>query len=409
MFTSRLIAPTRRSVLTCCTCVLALATISSPAPAAESAPVTVRVEGLTETRVLPTPVTLAGTPLVKDGNPEHSCPAHSALAALDLATGGNWGGPWSAKFKQYELFTVEGETHLFEPESKANYFWWFWLNEKESLAGACEALLNPGDRVLFVVGCFGEACPQPEPLPLGIEAPSSANVSEPVEVTVKRFSTAGAGTETAGATIGGAASPAMTDAHGHAVVTFTQPGTATLRVTAPQSIRTEAVICVHNGNDGNCGTHGPTPSVSTATKTTSQTGPPPPYKGPYAIVARPVDLLDGHVYLRRNAPRVLAGLATAHTGVSSLSIELWREYRGRCYAYDGTRERFMHARCAHGSFFKIPGRSSFFKVSSTSRFSYLLPFSLGRGEYVLDIDATDVAGNRTTLARGTSRIRFYVR
>src|ERR1700719_5231421 len=131
MFTSRLIAPTRRSVLTCCTCVLVLATISSPAPAAESAPVTVRVEGLTETRVLPTPVTLGGTPLVKEGNPENSCPAHSAIAALDLATGGNWGGPWNAKFKQYELFTVEGETHLFEPESKANYFWWFWLNENE--------------------------------------------------------------------------------------------------------------------------------------------------------------------------------------------------------------------------------------------------------------------------------------
>jgi hypothetical protein len=34
---------------------------------------------------------------------------------------------------------------------------------------------------------------------------------------------------------------------------------------------------------------------------------------------------------------------------------------------------------------------------------------LGSGEYVLDIDATDVAGNRTALARGTSRIRFYVR
>jgi hypothetical protein len=38
-----------------------------------------------------------------------------------------------------------------------------------------------------------------------------------------------------------------------------------------------------------------------------------------------------------------------------------------------------------------------------------MPFALGRGEYVLDIEATDAAGNHTTLARGTSRIRFYVR
>jgi hypothetical protein len=367
------------------------------------------VEGLSETKLLPTTATLGGTPLVKDGNPEHACPAHSALAALDLATGGSWGGPWSSKYKQYELFTVEGETHLFEPESPANYFWSFWLNDKEALAGACEALVNPGDRVLFIVGCFGEACPQPEPMPLGIEAPSSANVGEPVQVLVNRFSRAGVATEMAGATIGGAATPATTDAHGHALVTFMQPGGATLRVTAPQSIRTEATVCVHNGNDGTCGTQGPTANLSPVATGTGQSALPAPYRGPFAIVARPTGVLDGHVYLRRNAPRVLAGRAIAHTGVSSVSIELWREDKGRCYSYDGTRERFELARCKHGGFFKIPGASSFFKVSSTSSFSYLLPSALRRGEYVLDIEATDAAGNRTTLARGTSRIRFYVR
>jgi hypothetical protein len=106
---------------------------------------------------------------------------------------------------------------------------------------------------------------------------------------------------------------------------------------------------------------------------------------------------------------VLAGVVTAHTTVSSVSIELWRMFKGRCYAYDGMRERFMSAHCAHSSFFKIPGASSFFKVSGQSSFSYLMPFALGRGEYVLDIEATDAAGNHTTLARGSSRIRFYVR
>ena len=48
-------------------------------------------------------------------------------------------------------------------------------------------------------------------------------------------------------------------------------------------------------------------------------------------------------------------------------------------------------------------------MSSTSRFSYLLPFALPPGEYVLDIEATDTAGNHTVLARGTSRVRFNVR
>ncbi|MCW3068353.1 MAG: hypothetical protein JWL67_978, partial [Solirubrobacterales bacterium] len=51
----------------------------------------------------------------------------------------------------------------------------------------------------------------------------------------------------------------------------------------------------------------------------------------------------------------------------------------------------------------------FFKVSAAALYSYLLPEALRPGRYVLDIQATDVAGNRTTLARGTSRLVFYVR
>jgi hypothetical protein len=120
-------------------------------------------------------------------------------------------------------------------------------------------------------------------------------------------------------------------------------------------------------------------------------------------------VVDGRSYSRRTAPRVLAGLVTSHTGISSVSIELWRAYKGRCYSYDGAHERFMRARCKHGGFFRIPGSASFFKVSSTSGFSYLLPFALSPGEYVLDIQATDIVGNRTVLARGTSRVRFHVR
>jgi hypothetical protein len=60
----------------------------------------------------------------------------------------------------------------------------------------------------------------------------------------------------------------------------------------------------------------------------------------------------------------------------------------------------MSARCGEGSFFN---------VSSDGVFSYLLPSALAPGRYVLDIEAADVAGNHTTLARGTSRTVFYVR
>jgi hypothetical protein len=398
------VSPARRLVLWLCAACLLISAFASTAPAAEP-PVTVRVEGLTETKLLPTQVALNGAPVSKDGNPEHSCPGTSAVAALELATGGSWGGPWNGKFHQYEIFTIEGETHLFEPEAKANYFWSFWLNEKESLIGACEALVNPGDRVLFIPSCFGEACPEPAPVPLGIEAPSTANVGESIPVTVRSFSAGGVATEVSGASISGAAALATTDPHGHAALTFSQPGMATLRVSAPGTIRTEALICVHNGNDGTCGTQTPSgaPTQTPASVLVA------PYKGPYAVVARATGVIDGHVYLRRNAPRLLAGAVTAHTGVSSISIELWRTSKRRCWAFDGSRARFLPAACKHGGFFRIPGASRFFKVSSTSSFSYLLPSPLQRGEYVLDIQATDAAGNVTRLARGTSRTRFYVR
>jgi hypothetical protein len=117
-------------------------------------------------------------------------------------------------------------------------------------------------------------------------------------------------------------------------------------------------------------------------------------------VAKATSVIDGHLYRRGRAPRVLAGTVTAHTAVSSVSLELRRRFRGHCSAYDGVIEQFVAARC---------GRGRFFKVSTSSSFSYLLPAALAPGRYVLDIEATDVAGNRTSLARGTSRIVFYVR
>jgi hypothetical protein len=124
------------------------------------------------------------------------------------------------------------------------------------------------------------------------------------------------------------------------------------------------------------------------------------YTGPYALVPKLTSLMDGHTYKRGHVPRVLSGSVQAHTTVTSISLTLRREYRGRCYAFDGVSTRFVRARCGTGS----P-----FKVSSNGLFSYLLPESLPPGRYILDIQATDVAGNHTTLARGTSRVVFYVR
>jgi hypothetical protein len=376
---------------------------ASSALAAGPATVTVRVEGLSETKLPSTQVATTTTPVVKDGNPEHACSGTSAIGALERATAGNWSGPWNTGFKQYEIYSIAGETHLFEPGATANYFWSLWIDEKEAEVGACAAELQPGDRVLLFPSCFGSACPT-SLLPLGIEVPASANVGEPVSVTVKRYSSSGQGSEAAGATVTGGTSTAATDAKGHATLSFANTGQVTVRAEAPESVRDEVTLCVHNGNDGNCGTQAPAASAAPGAGGGSSTSGVATfvshYTGPYALVAGTTGLIDGHVYRRGQAPKVLAGSILAHSAVSSVSLELRRRYRGRCYAYDGTRERFRSAPC---------GTGGFFKVSSNGAFSYLLPEALKPGRYVLDVQATDVAGNRTTLARGTSRLVFYVR
>jgi hypothetical protein len=368
--------------------------------AASPATVTVRVEGLNETLLPATRVTTTTTPVVKDGNSADSCPGTSALGALELATSGNWSGPWESGFSQYEIFAIEGESHVFEAGAAANYFWSFWSAHTESFVGACEASPETGQEILFFPSCYGEACPPNQALPLGLEAPAVANVGERVPLTVDEYSSAGTPSPVAGATIAGAAEPVKTAAGGHATVAFSAPGSYTLRASAPELVRTEATICVHNGNDGNCGTTKPSTPGSTTSTAAGGVLPFVAYKGPFALVAHASGPIDGHVYSRRSAPRTLAGTIVAHTAVTAVSAKLRRRYRGRCSSYDGTRERFLSARCGSGSFFKL---------SSGGTFSYLLPSALAPGRYVFDIKATDEAGNVTTLARGSSRLVFYVR
>jgi hypothetical protein len=391
----------RRISLALCISCLSLAVFTATALGAEPATVTVRVEGLSETKLPATQVTTTATPVAADGKAEDSCAGTSALGALQLATGGNWSGPWNGEFKQYEIYTIEGETHVFEKEALANYFWSFWLDNKEAPVGACEAELHSGDHVLFFPSCYGTTCPPPR-LPLGIEAPTTAAVGESVPVTVSRYNTSGEGSPAAGATIAGAQASATAGSTGHATVTFAAPGTYTLQATAPESVRTETTVCVHAGNDGTCGTTKASGTGASAGGATTVAGSvaAAPYKGPYALVAKPSSVGEGHVYQRGSAPHILSGSVLAHTTVIATSLELRREYRGRCYAYNGVTTRFARARCGEGSFFK---------VSSNGVFSYLLPAALPPGRYVLDSQATDAAGNRTALARGTTRIVFYVR
>ncbi len=378
--------------------VLAAFALAGAPSALASASVTVRVEGINQTLLPPTQVTTdAAASVVKDGNKEHSCSGASAAGALQLATGGSWNGEWFGGFG-YSAETILGETHAFEPGAAANYFWSYWLDNKSSSVGICEGELQNGESILFFPECFSEtgACPAP-PNPLGVSAPAVAERGAPVAVTVTSYdNVSGAATPTAGASVSGGGASASTDALGRATLAIPQTGSIQLQVTAPGSVRTETTVCVHNGNDGTCGTTSPS-GVSSAAPGTSAAA---AYKGPFAVVAHATGVQEGHVYPRGRGPKLLSGTVATHAAISSVALELRRSYRGRCFAYDGVTERFKHARC---------GQGSFFAVGSAPSFSYLLPGALAPGRYVLDVQATDAAGNRTSLARGTSRIVFYVR
>jgi hypothetical protein len=376
---------------------LLLVALASTAHAAGPATVTVRVEGAEHTLLAPTTVATTTTPVEKDGNPAHTCSGLSAAGALEQATKGSWGGNWFEI--GYSVETILGEAHAFDAKASANFFWGYWLDNKSSEVGICEGELSAGDSILFFPECFSShgTCP-PTQNPLGIVAPAVAEAGSAIPVTVTSYANpSGAASPAAGASVSGGGAEASTDATGHASIALSQVGNVQLSVNAPNAVRSETTVCVHKGNDGNCGTTSPSGASSTLPAAAQVAA---PYKGPYAVVARATGLLDGHVYSRANAPRLLRGTALAHTQIAAVSLRLRRSYRGRCFAYDGTATRFARVRC---------GAGRFFKVASTPSFSYLLPGALQRGRYVLDVEATDAAGNHTTLSRGSSRVVFYVR
>jgi hypothetical protein len=271
--------------------------------------------------------------------------------------------------------------------------WGFAVDYTSSEVGGCEVALAPGSEVLWAYNFFNLGHLLRLTGPAVLETGHTFTVHVADGHSGEALSGALLGQQVGGVPTPLAGAPA-TDAAGNVTLSLTKPGAYVLKATRSDSVRSNALrVCVHDAADGGCGSGVPKPVLVGA-------APPPPYKGPYALVAALSSIRDGQVFRHGHGPRRLDGQIRAHNAVTSVSLELRRRRGGRCSSYDGARARFVALRCGVGR----P-----FKVSSSGSFSYLLPAALGPGRYVLDVTAGDVAGNTVALARGTSRMVFYVR
>jgi hypothetical protein len=364
--------------------------LAAAAPAA-AAPVTVdlRIEGPTRT-LFEGPVTTDVRPFRFSGDPQaHQCDgtaANGGPSAVPVPTRGaalaeaaertpfSIAGSWHPQFGA-SFTNIAGEGVAFDPGT--NRFLGEYENGAFAQLGACADDIQPGDDVLFAYGDGSEIL-------LALTGPARARPGERVVVRVTNRAT---GAAVAGADVGGV----VTGADGSASVgPFAARGEHELKASRAGAIRSNRLrVCVTDGADGACGTTLPvgTPPVVVAPDTV----------GP---VARIAGIREQQRFRRRRGPRTLRGVVEADpSGLRAVKLRLTRQVGRRCWYYSGSRERFLARRC---------GTRRAFRVGNQERWSYLLPWRLGPGRYVLDVLTLDRRGNRNTLARGSSRIVFYV-
>jgi Domain of unknown function (DUF4430) len=374
--------------------------------AGSPATVTVRVVGLTGTTLLPqTQVTTTSTPIDPNGNPADTCSGTSAAGALDDAVQGNLVALYESAELGYQIDGIQGLN--FPPFSaKPDAYWSFWLNDALEEVGACGQEVSSGDSIVFFAQCYekGTDCPsgatEPEHF-LTETVPATAQVGTPVTVNVGSLSTATGKPDSAlpgGVTVHAGALMATPNAQGAATLTFPSTGTYTVETIASDSVPSDPhTICVHNGNDGTCGTV--QAACACAPVVPIRTVAPPP---PLPDVARAGGVVNGHVYSRRHAPRILSGSVEVPGGetLREVRVALERRAHGRCFAFSGSRGAFVRGGCH---------KLSFFSVGGTASFTYLLPARLPQGSYVYDVEAVNDAGAVTKLASGSSSVAFTVK
>lgn len=377
---------------------------AAPATAFANLSVTVRVEGENATLLPPTQVSLdPSTPVQLT---DATCAGDTAAAALDKATAGNWDR------KQFTQ-TILGETH---DGSTRNDYWAEWIGTPSvpyaiAQNGICTQQMVDGGTLLMNFDLFTNTAPYITYRPIVLQGvPASAQRGSPFTVTVTEYDDQGNASPLAGATVAGGGVSATTDGAGHATITLPSTGVASLQATAPNAVRSPHVsVCVHDGNDGTCGTTAPgqpvaTPAPAVPCATNGHDGL-CGTKDTTPALGQIKGVLEQQRFARGKGPRTLTGIANADaSGLRLVQLRLERNDRNRCSTFDGARERFVRMRRCGAQ------RAKWFSAGTKSPWSYLLPSRLPRGRYVLDVRTTDGAGNvDSTLQRTRNRIVFYVR
>ena len=210
---------------------------ASPAAAGAPAPSTVdvRIEGKSKT-IFEGPVTPA-TQTVDggDGTGPHKCdgtngaanptPGPTPTGLLDTAirgSGRSWQGDFSATFDDFIVNRIGPDA------ATSTQFWNVAVNGKSLEVGGCQAIVKPGDEVLWAFDSFGKKL-------LHASGPSQVKAGKVASIKVTDTEK---GTTVAGAKIGGA----TTNANGVAKLRFKHRGTRRLKATAPKSIRSNALV-----------------------------------------------------------------------------------------------------------------------------------------------------------------------
>jgi hypothetical protein len=389
---------------------VAVALAAWPTAAGAAPTVTVRVEGRSATLLPPTTVTLGPDDVtLADGS---TCHGNTAAAALDKATAGGWD-------RMPFVSTILGESHNFT----ANDYWAEWVSNRYG-GGLCTDALNEGDELLMLVD-VSDATFNPTVFPLVVGGvPATVAPGVPFTVTVTQYRTTGTpGTSTpesaGGATVAGGGASATADGAGHATLVLAGAGPTTLRATLGHSRSAPVPVCVTTGPDGACGTlesatsschatgdDGACGTLASATSSCQTTGDDGACgtKDRRAPRGRILSIREGHRYAKGKGPRTLSGIVAADpSGLGAVRLRLTRNDGGRCSTFDGPSERFVTLkRCG-------AARGKWFDAGDRESWSYLLPARLGRGRYVLDVQARDRAGNVDTLLQRTrTRVVFRV-